>query len=267
MLMTVIYVDVLFIVNFFITFFLLLVTAKLSKRDDKLGRCVLASFIGGLYSLVILWQNLNFAASFIGKLAAACIIVITAFKFKTFKSYIKEVVIFFFVNFIFVGVMVGFWLIFKPKGIIINNSTVYFNVSARALLISAFIAYILSALIIRIYNGKTAAKELYSVTVFKNERRIRFFAFADSGNNLKEPFSDYPVIIAQNELFDGIDCRRLVPFNTIGGEGVLFAFKPDRVEISSSTGNATVENVYIALSDKVKKGEYQGILNPKILNI
>ena len=245
MLMTVIYVDVLFIVNFFITFFLLLVTAKLSKRDDKLGRCVLASFIGGLYSLVILWQNLNFAASFIGKLAAACIIVI----------------------FIFVGVMVGFWLIFKPKGIIINNSTVYFNVSARALLISAFIAYILSALIIRIYNGKTAAKELYSVTVFKNERRIRFFAFADSGNNLKEPFSDYPVIIAQNELFDGIDCRRLVPFNTIGGEGVLFAFKPDRVEISSSTGNATVENVYIALSDKVKKGEYQGILNPKILNI
>ena len=49
MLMTVIYVDVLFIVNFFITFFLLLVTAKLSKRDDKLGRCVLASFIGGLY--------------------------------------------------------------------------------------------------------------------------------------------------------------------------------------------------------------------------
>ena len=48
---------------------------------------------------------------------------------------------------------------------------------------------------------------------------------------------------------------------------MLAAFKPDKVEISSSLGNAEINDVYIALSANVKKGEYQGILNPKLLNI
>lgn len=156
---------------------------------------MLASFIGGIYSLVILWDNLNFALSIFGKLAAACIMILIAYKFTGIKAYIKEVVIFFFVNLLFVGIMVGLWLIFKPKGVVINNSTVYFNISARVLLISAFIAYVISAVIIRIYNNKTARKELYSVTVFKNEHKIRFFAFADSGNNLKEPFRIFLLLL------------------------------------------------------------------------
>ena len=52
--MNVIYIDVLFVVNFFITFFLVLVTAKFAKRKEKLWRTVAASFLGGMYSLVIL---------------------------------------------------------------------------------------------------------------------------------------------------------------------------------------------------------------------
>lgn len=264
--MNVIYIDILFVVNFFITFFLLLVTAKFSKRSEKLWRIVLASFTGGVYSLVILWDSLNFAVSCIGKLAAAMIIIFAAFKFKGFKTYIKEVGIFFFVNLLFVGIIIGLWFIFKPDGVVINNSTVYFNVSARNLLITALIAYLISVVIIRIYNNKTSVKELYSVTVYNNENKTKFFAFADSGNNLKEPFSDFPVIVADDSLFENAPCQRLIPFSSVGGEGVLSAFKPDKVEISSSLGSVEINDVYIALSSSVKKGEYQGILNPKLLN-
>lgn len=265
--MNVIYVDILFIINFFITFFLLLVTGKIAKRNEKLWRTVLASFIGGVYSLVILWDELNFAVSCLGKLAAAMVIVLAAFRLKGFKTYIKEVLIFFFVNLLFVGIIVGLWFLFKPNGVVINNSTVYFNVSAKLLLITALAAYLISVVIIRIYNNKTAVKELYSVTVYLNENKIKFFAFADSGNNLKEPFSDFPVIVADDKLFQNVTCHRLIPFSSVGGEGVLSAFKPDAVEISSSLGTVQINDVYIALSNSVKKGEYQGILNPKLLNI
>ncbi len=75
------------------------------------------------------------------------------------------------------------------------------------------------------------------------------------------------MIIAEKKLFENILCHRLIPFSTIGGEGVLNAFKPDKVEINSSIGSVEIHDVYIALSDSVKKGEYQGILNPKILNV
>lgn len=220
--MTVIYVDVLFVVNFFITFLLVLITSKLCKRDEKVWRSVLASFIGGAYSLVILADNLNFLVSTIGKLFAACIIVLISFKFRNIKTYIKEVAIFFFVNLLFLGIIIGLWFIFKPKGVVINNSTVYFDVSAKILLTSALAAYIISVVIIRIYNNKAGKKELYSVCVYKDGQRIKFFAFADSGNNLKEPFSDLPVIVAEKELFKNIECPRIIPFSSIGGEGAVF---------------------------------------------
>ena len=128
--LTVIYVDVLLVVNFFITFLLLLITQKLAKENSKLVRLVLASFAGAAYSLVILFDELDFAVSLLGKLAAACLIVLIAFRRSGLKCFAKNTAIFFFVNFVFVGIMVGLWMIFKPAGIVINNSTVYFDVSA-----------------------------------------------------------------------------------------------------------------------------------------
>lgn len=265
--MTVIYIDVLFVVNFFITLLLLLISSKFCKRDEKIWRSVAASFVGGVYSLIILAPNLSFLASLFGKLTAACIMILIAFEFRGMKNYIKEVAVFFFVNLLFLGVIIGLWFIFKPKGVAINNAAVYFDVSARQLLITAFFAYIISSVIIKIYNNKISKQELYCVAVLNGNENVKFFAFADSGNNLKEPFSDFPVIVADKALFENTACPRIIPFSSIGGEGVLYAFKPDKVKISSSHGECEINDVYIALSDWVKKGEYQGIINPKIINI
>lgn len=264
--MTVIYVDVLFIVNFFITFFLLQLTAKLSKNEDKLWRIVIGSLIGGVYSLVILADDLSFLVSMAGKFAAGALIVLVSFKLRGWRNYIKEFFIFLFANLMFVGIIIGTWMIFKPSGVVINNSTVYFNISAKLLLFSALFAYLLSVIIIRIYNNKIAKKELYQAVIIKNGREYKFFAFADSGNNLKEPFSNYPVIIADKSMFNDIETERLVPFSTIGGEGVLNAFKPDRAVIITSRGQTEINNVYVALNDNLRKGEYRGILNPNIIN-
>lgn len=263
MALTVIYVDVLLVVNFFITFLLLLITQKLAKETSKLYRIVLASFAGAAYSLVILFDELEFAVSLLGKFAAACVIVLIAFRRSTVKCFLKDTAIFFFVNFVFVGIMVGLWMIFRPSGIVINNSTVYFDISASVLLISAFIAYVISAVIIRIYNNKTAKNELYNVTVYYGGKKRSFFAFADSGNNLREPFSDYPVIVADEDLFKDAPCSRVIPVSTVNGEGILKAFKPEKVVISTSRGCGELTRVYIALSSNVKKGEYRGIINPK----
>ena len=262
----VIYVDVVFIVNFFITFFLLQLTAKLSKTDEKLWRIVLGSLLGGLYSLVILADDLSFLVSILGKFVVGCLIVLASFRLRGIKNYFKEVLIFFFANLMFVGIIIGTWMIFKPKGVVINNSTVYFDISAKLLLFSALCAYLISVIIIRIYNNKIAKKELYQAVVSKNGREYKFFAFADSGNNLKEPFSNAPVIIADKSLFDDIETERLVPYSTIGGEGVLNAFKPDKTLIITSRGQTELCDVYVALNDNLKKGEYRGIINPKILN-
>lgn len=261
--MTVIYADVLFIINFFITFLLLQLTEKLCKRSERLWRMVLASFAGGAYSLVILIDELAPALSYLGRLAAAFVIILIAFSWQGVKCLIKETAVFFLANFILLGLIVGLWLLLKPAGVVINNSVVYFRVSAKTLLVSALVAYVISVIALRIYNSKIAKNRLYEVTVFLDENRTRFFALADSGNNLREPFSDYPVIVAEKSLFPDAKCSRVVPFTSIGGEGILHAFKPDKVIVSTAEKEAEIRNIYIALSDNVKRGEYRGILNPQ----
>lgn len=264
--MTVIYVDVLLVVNFFITFLLLLVTQKLAKQNFKLVRLVTASFAGAAYSLIILADRLPAAVNILGRLIAACVIVLIAFKLSTFRCFVKDTALFFLSNFIFVGIIAGMWMIFKPSGIAVRNGAVYFDISAPVLLLSALFAYLISIAAVRIYNGKTAKNELYRLRVSYNGEETVFFAFADSGNNLREPFSNSPVIVADSSLFKGAQCSRLIPVSTVSGEGVLAAFKPDSVVVSTSRATAQLKDVYIALSDNVKKGEYRGIINPKSIS-
>lgn len=250
------------IVNFFITFLLLLACSKLCKEQAKTARLVLAAFIGGGYSLVLLFDKLAFAVSLLGKVSAACVIVFAAFGKRPFWLFIKNVAVFMFVNFVFLGVIIGGWMIFKPTGVVINNSTVYFDVSVKILLASAAAAYAATVLIIRLYNRRISKNELYDISVEKCGKKYRFFAFADSGNNLKEPFTDSPVIVAAAEVFPDVECNRVIPITTVGGEGVLYAFKPDRVTVQTARGQSELGGVYIALSDNFKKGEYKGIINP-----
>lgn len=261
----VIYVDVLFVVNFFITYLLLLFTRLVTKSDAKSYRLLLSAFVGGCYSLVILADELHFMLNVLFKILISAVLVIVAFGFKRVLFFAKTMAIFYFSNMLFLGVIFAVWLAFKPGGVVINNDTVYFDISAKILLLSAGAAYAISVLIIKIHNRTSGKGEIYTLTVFKGEEKITLFAFADSGNKLKEPFSDYPVIIADSSKIS-FETERIIPYNTVGGEGLLKAFKPDKVVISSGGKSYETRNVYIAMSE-IDSKEFSAILNTELLNI
>lgn len=261
----VIYVDVLFVVNFFITYLLLLFTSLLLKRDKKIIHLLFASAVGGLYSLVILADNLNFLVTAMGKILASFLIVFIAFGFVRLTVFLKSALLFYFSNLVFLGIIVAIQLIFKSSGIALNNGTVYFDISAKILLLSALFAYLISVAVIKIYNHTIEKKQIYSVTIDKNGRTTHLYALSDSGNKLKEPFSDYPVIVADKSKIS-FNAERVVPYNTVGGEGVLQAFKPDKVVISNGKNSFETDRVYIAMSS-VESKDFSAIINPEILNI
>lgn len=235
------------------------------KQDTKIYRLLLGAAFGGLYSLVILFDSLNFLISFFGKAAAALLIVLITFGFKRLYLYIKATLIFLFSNMLFLGIILAVRMAYKPDGIVLHNNTVYFDISAKVLLFSALLAYLISTAIIKLHNHTIAKKEIFSLTVYKNDEKIHMYAFLDSGNKLKEPFSNYPVIIADsNKLY--FEEERIIPYNTVGGEGVLKAFKPDKIVISSGKKSYETSRVYIALST-VDSKDFSAILNPEILNI
>lgn len=259
----VIYVDVLFVVNFFITYLLLLLTGRLAHREAKQLRLVVSSAAGGIYSLVIIADDFGFLLSAIGKTVASVLLVLIAFGFKRVGVWLKAYVIFLFSNALLLGVICAGCLIFKPQGIALNNGTIYFDISAKMLLSCALAAYLLSTVVIKIHNKTVRRDEIYSVTVLKNGDEHHFFAFADSGNKLREPFTDYPVIIVDKDKIS-YPCERVIPYNTVSGEGVLQAFKPDSVIIKNGKSTVEASCVYIALGD-VSSKDFSAILSDELI--
>ena len=260
-----VYVDVLFVVNFFITYLLLLLTKLFVKANPKIVRMLAAAFVGGAYSLVILADELHFFVTAVGKIVVSALIVFIAFGFKRGAVFAKTLGIFYFSNMLLLGVILAIWLIFKPDGIAIHNDVVYFDIPARILLISALAAYLISLAAVKIYNRTIGKNEIYSLTIFKDSQEVHLYAFADTGNKLKEPFSDYPVIVIDESKIS-FEPERIIPFNSVGGEGMLKAFKPDKVIISNGKGMYETDRVYIAASS-VESKDFSAILNPEIINI
>lgn len=244
----VIYVDVLFVVNFFITYLLLLVTSLISKTEAAQLRLLFASTVGGLYSLVIICDKLNFLMSLFGKFGVSILLVFIAFSFRRFSIFIKNFLIFLFANMLFFGIISVVYIYLKPQGMAIKNGSVYFNISAKLLLFCAFLAYIITFIIIKICNRTLSKNEIYNLTVIKDNVSYHFFALCDSGNKLKEPFSDYPVIIVDKSKMS-IECERVIPCQTVSGEGILKAFKPDKIILSNGKRKTEINKVYIALCD------------------
>lgn len=266
----VIYVDVLFILNFFVTYLLLLTTKYLLKRNSKVWRLLLGALAGAAYSLIILVPEMSFIFSFLGKFVSAAIIVAVSFRFSSIKAFFKGFLFFFASSFIYVGIMIAVWLTFKPNGLVINNASIYFNISPRLLIFSSLLAYIISTLIIKIHNRVTAKNALYQLEIFNHEKKIFVTAFVDTGNKLREPFSNAPVIVIDEEeakpllMAEGL---RIIPYHTINGEGMLKAYPAEKVIIRSNGLEIPLFHQYIAISNHPFQGEYKALIHPELLNI
>ena len=99
----VIYADVLFVINVYITYALLMLSAFFLGIAPKRPRLLVAAVIGGLSSFFILIPNIS--TVFLGflRIALCLIFCVTAFSFKGIKQLIRQSIIFLAVNFLLAG--------------------------------------------------------------------------------------------------------------------------------------------------------------------
>ena len=265
-----IYVDVLMAVNFFISYFLLLACAKFLALPARRGRLAAAAGLGAVFSLTVLLPEFPAALSLASKLAMSIAIVLCAFGFGGVKRLVRNTLAFFIVNFAFAGLMVAVWYFFAPQGLVIRNSVVYFNVSPVLLILLTIACYAVVTLIGRV-TGREAPKELFCrIAVSRGGVTCSCSARVDTGNSLREPFSNDPVAVVEWSTIrrlippEGSLNFRLVPFDTVSGSGVLKAFRPDCLTIFYGKKVIRVSRVYIAVSE-TRLGGSDALLNPDLL--
>lgn len=96
-------------------------------------------------------------------------------------------------------------------------------------------------------RNRSAGSPVQTLSIQMGGRRVRFPASVDTGNVLVEPLSNLPVIVVERRALCGMEQgrpHRSVPFASVGGEGVLWAYAPDHVWV----GGKEVE-AYVAVYD------------------
>ena len=92
-------------------------------------------------------------------------------------------------------------------------------------------------------RNRTRSSSVVQLTIVCGNRAVRFPAAVDTGNVLVEPLSNLPVIVVEKRMLRGIARGRpyrRVPFASVGGEGVLPAFLPDRIRINGKECDACI---------------------------
>ena len=278
----VVYADVLIALNIFVNYFLLLSVKKLMKINVKTLNIAIGALLGGIYALSIFLENVPKPLQFLMNICALSVMTLVSFRPISLKAFLKYILCLFGVNTVFAGIMLAVWLFFSPKGMLYNNSIVYFDIDIKLLAVSTLVCYAVLRVVGLFVKRASPADKTVSVSLVNSGKSITVNALIDTGNTLKDAFTGEGVVIADEaviKLLFGCSLTayiekeksenklniRLIPVNTVSGETVLPAVKTDQM-IINKTGK-TKQGVLLAQSKtKISNGEYQLILNWEIMN-
>ena len=252
------YVDILVILNTLVNYFILLAIRKITHSYTKRWRIALGAFVGGLSSLLLFLEHLNIIMTLLKILSGVLMIAVT-FEIKPIKQFVKKLFFLFAITFLFGGVTYAIYIFFDKDILIYSNGIIYFDVDMTFLVICSVISYFVITLITKYTDKKSSKNKEYYITIENNGKSVSCTGLMDTGNNLREPFSDYPVIIVDKSIFNQLytsETTRIIPVSTVNGESIIKAFKPQKVII----GDFVTEKVYIGES-AVSLDEYKIILN------
>ncbi len=292
----VVYIDVLFLVNFFMDFIVLTATGALLKIRTGLVRRALGAALGALCyctTLFLPWEN-GLPERFGIMLTAACAMGIIVFSIRGVKKLCRFLLLFYASAFFLGGAVTTIYYH--------TRLGYYLRKAAKGDLYAQMLAGILALIVLAsCVFGKVAAASLrqrkkerelyYEILLSHNGKKKKASALLDTGNHLKEPVSRKPVILMDmacaQELLDkstedavrefyktgtlreageGI---RMIPYHSVGkSHGLLAAIFLAQVQVKIEDETMVFSNVCTAITEEPVSAteEYQVILNIELLS-
>ncbi|WP_017414582.1 sigma-E processing peptidase SpoIIGA [Clostridium tunisiense] len=265
----VIYLDVLLFQNFIVNVFLITVTMQTIKRKSSIFRVITAAFIGSLYVIPMLVPRYQYLAKMPFQIFMALLMIFIAVKEKNLLFIAKSTIIFYFYSFLLCGLAFYSALSENPN---ITPNTRVINFSSKNIYIGIMIIYtVINRLVIYVKDRRKLDKFVYNIEIYTKEVKTSLKAFLDTGNELREPATNLPVIIIEKEYFDKINLEGYsiyhIPYSVVNGQhGKLIGIKPDSIKITMDD-ETREEKAIVAFCDKKlsKYNDYNGLLPRGIL--
>jgi stage II sporulation protein GA (sporulation sigma-E factor processing peptidase) len=198
------YLDLIWLLNFFIDYLLLWMTALVRKIEVKKWRLVLASAIGSSYVLFLFLPPLLTFYTFGVKLLLSLLLVFIAFGYGQLYRFMLSFFTFYFVSFVIGGGLLAVHFVLQSNHQLMQGMVATFSggygdkVSWLFVLIGFPFMYWFSKLRLKQFE-KTGLKagSLAQVKITVEQKHIHCTGLIDTGNLLYEPVSQAPVIILE----------------------------------------------------------------------
>ncbi|MBR2381066.1 MAG: sigma-E processing peptidase SpoIIGA [Clostridia bacterium] len=186
----IVYGDLLFLINFSMDFLCFYLSCLLLHRKPNTVRCVLASVVGGIYSVSALFIKIGGVGAFAIDLLVLIFMCLLAYGVRKngFWGLAKAIFLYFFVSALLGGMMTALFSLFNSMDVLneIEGADGGINVWAFSLLTIA--GSILTLRGGRIF--KTSFSKKTAILEIQNEKgMLELRALVDSGNLATEPIS------------------------------------------------------------------------------
>ncbi len=241
-----IYVDSLFLVNFVMNLYLLLLVNQSMFRTATRLRVILGAAVGAvLYLIPFLWSGYVWLKLFLGLGVGTVAMLFTAFHIRSIRAFWQILERLFLWS-----LLMGGTLLFLIKRIpyLRKSMTGIAGVLGMGTVIYLIFTYFL--------EHRKDKECVCPVTLICGGTKIKVYALIDSGNSLIEPISGKPVSIIETQLFESLWKEaplyyRAIPFHSIGKKrGILQGYLLSEIRIEIDGVEKICKDVYVAVCDE-----------------
>lgn len=264
-----IYLDLLILENLVVNYFLIYMMCKTLNIKYSVGLNLLAAFIGSLVPVAMLFLSLNIYLQFILKISIAILMVFISVG-KNLKTILKGVFVLIFYTIALGGLCI--FIKFNESGIIPKNSYII-NFTYKKLFLGIIISAMCMDRLFSFIKDKILVNKLiYDIEINLGGNCKTIKAFLDTGNELREPVTNLPVIIVEKDVFYNFKIPKehefLIPYRVVDGDmGNLKGVKADSLKLLTKNQTSELKNGIIAFCDTSlsDSGEYNALLSRGIL--
>lgn len=270
-----VYIDLLFCLNLIINYFLLMLSAGAVRLKIKRRRLLLGAAIGAIGSFAIFLPEpqSELLGSFISvllKCLLCAVICVCVCGVRQRRVLMRFGCAFLLMSFALGGAVLALSLVFGQDKILSTPSGVYFDISPIMLILFTAISYVLLKLIERLCSRVKADKIEGNLTVITGGKMLTCRAVLDTGCTLHDVYTGDPVVVIAPDFIDRpieqMKGYRCLPFCSVGCEnGVIKAFRPDKVRISLGSKSADYDNITVAVAEKPFDNGFSALLPSDIL--
>jgi len=293
-----IYLDIILCENLLMNYIILFATYVIIKPKTKHPqiRMILSSLLGSIYAIIIYLNILSIYTNLLAKITLSVVMVYIAFAPPNIKQLLKQILIFYLVSFIFGGCTFALIYFITPENVEMKNGVFVGIYPIKVGLIAGIIAFIITQIAFKINKSKLNNKNTFiEIELYNKNKMTKARALLDSGNMLKEPISQKPVIVVEkailskiipeevlnyiermvggddqerNEMQEYLSKIRMVPFMSLGKEnGMLIGIRLDKIKINTEDIRLEKENIIAGIYEKklTKDNKYNALIGLNLL--